>query len=1129
MVVTHRQHQEQLLKSKVILFFYAWPILLEVQAQQPRLILPIGHVSIVNTVCFSPDGKRILTSSADNTAKIWDAQSGLLLVEFRDENSQVISASYSPDGEKVLTAGDSTARIWDAVSGELLIKLKGHSDRIQSACFSPDGKKIATASMDSTAGIWDAVNGSLLTVFKGYVGGVYFTCFSSDGKKLITTTMDNSIKMWNAVSGELLFSINGQGKGVQIACFSPDNRKIVTASSLEHTAKIWNADNGAQLIELKGHIGAIKSVCFSKDGSRVLTTGDKTAKLWDVGTGKLLADLTGHGELVTRALFSPDDKLVLTVSRDHTARIWNTVSGALLYNLTGHSHSVTDGCFSPDGEKIATASEDHSARIWDVESGTLLADMKSHNNLVSSFFSPDGRKVVTSSWDNINTRIWDELSGEQLTKLCGHPDWVRTACISSNGKMIVTASDDHTAKIWDASEGTVLTNLQGHNDRINTACFSPDGKMVVTASSDHTAKIWDAKSGLMLADIKGPGNSIVSCASFSPDNEKIVAAYYDNSGRIWNIKTGKPIADLKGHTKVINSACFSPDGKKIVTSSYDNHAMVWDAESGSLLADLKGHTDQVSSAAFSPDSKMIVTASWDRTARIWDASNGSLIAELGGQNSAVAAACFTSDGRKIITAYRDNTSKIWDVDRAEVLSTFFAADSSEYFIQIPTGYYFCTPAASKLLHYVDKDLKVITFEQLDVKFNRPDLVMEALGNPDTALIHLYRTAWEKRINRLGFDPSLFTGGFHVPQAELTNRDSVEYEQKTNKLIIKIKAEDDSLVLDRYNVWINEVPLFGVKGISLKYRNTRFLDTALTVTVGNGENRIEASVTNIDGLESYREPLDVNYTPPTPTTEKLFFIGIGMDHFKDNRYDLRWSVKDIRDLARSFKNKYGEACIIDTLFDQEVSTAQVQALKQKLLTTTENDKVIIAYSGHGLLSRDYDYFLSTYDVNFQHPQKGGLPYEALEDLLDGIPARKKLMLIDACHSGEVDKEELSTMIKVQNKLDSTKKGVEVLVDTTSKKFGTRNSFELMQEVFVNVGRSTGATVIAAAAGTQFALERGDLKNGVFSYSILEMMKGRQSVTISELEKYVNQRVTELTQGLQVPTARNENNVMDWQVW
>ena len=56
---------------------------------------------------------------------------------------------------------------------------------------------------------------------------------------------------------------------------------------------------------------------------------------------------------------------------------------------------------------------------------------------------------------------------------------------------------------------------------------------------------------------------------------------------------------------------------------------------------------------------------------------------------------------------------------------------------------------------------------------------------------------------------------------------------------------------------------------------------------------------------------------------------------------------------------------------------------------KNDKVIIAYSGHGMLSKEYDYYLSTYSVNFEKPEQNGLPYDELENLLDSIPARKKL--------------------------------------------------------------------------------------------------------------------------------------------
>ena len=90
-------------------------------------------------------------------------------------------------------------------------------------------------------------------------------------------------------------------------------------------------------------------------------------------------------------------------------------------------------------------------------------------------------------------------------------------------------------------------------------------------------------------------------------------------------------------------------------------------------------------------------------------------------------------------------------------------------------------------------------------------------------------------------------------------------------------------------------------------------------------------------------------------------------------------------------------------------------------------------------------------------------------------------------------------------------------------------EMMQSLFVNIGKSTGATIIFAAAGNQFALERGDLKNGVFTYSILEAMEKNPTMKISELKKTVGERVEQLTNGMQNPTSRNETIAVDWSLW
>ena len=73
----------------------------------------------VNSAQFSPDGQRVVTASADSTARLWDASSGKPIGEPMKHEDEVRSAQFSPDGQRVVTAsGDKTARLWDAASGK---------------------------------------------------------------------------------------------------------------------------------------------------------------------------------------------------------------------------------------------------------------------------------------------------------------------------------------------------------------------------------------------------------------------------------------------------------------------------------------------------------------------------------------------------------------------------------------------------------------------------------------------------------------------------------------------------------------------------------------------------------------------------------------------------------------------------------------------------------------------------------------------------------------------------------------------------------------------------------------------------------------------------------------------------
>jgi hypothetical protein len=103
---------------------------------------------------------------------------------------------------------------------------------------------------------------------------------------------------------------------------------------------------------------------------------------------------------------------------------------------------------------------------------------------------------------------------------------------------------------------------------------------------------------------------------------------------------------------------------------------------------------------------------------------------------------------------------------------------------------------------------------LDVKYNRPDKLLESMGSRDTALIRSLRNAYEKRIKKLGIDTTSFQNGYDLPTGEIANRNQISFEQKSDLLTLKIIASDKRLPLQRLNILINETPIWGIKGIDL---------------------------------------------------------------------------------------------------------------------------------------------------------------------------------------------------------------------------------------------------------------------------------------------------------------------------
>jgi hypothetical protein len=157
------------------------------------------HKDRVTAAAFGPDGKVVLTGSADNTARLWDAATGQPIGAPLEHKGRVGAVAFGPDGKAVLTGSlDNTARLWDAATGKPIGAPLEHKGRVGAVAFSPDGKVVLTGSLDNTARLWDAGTAKPIGTFLEHKGSVLAVAFSPNGKRVITGSLDNTARLWDA-------------------------------------------------------------------------------------------------------------------------------------------------------------------------------------------------------------------------------------------------------------------------------------------------------------------------------------------------------------------------------------------------------------------------------------------------------------------------------------------------------------------------------------------------------------------------------------------------------------------------------------------------------------------------------------------------------------------------------------------------------------------------------------------------------------------------------------------------------------------------------------------------------------------------------------------------------------------
>jgi len=1114
-----------------------------------EIVITSGHISNVMCINFSPNNRFIVTGSMDNTVRIWDRS---LRQEYRvlyGHTGTIWNAVYTSDSKHILSIDDKGTFItWNHATGEIVQRMKIPAF-VRQFAYVPNTSQVLIP-LNGKITAFDIFTGKQVTTYGNFTDvNIKLT---ADGKYIITRAIEkiNALRIIDYKKNETVGELVAEHESPPtMTGVSPDGKRVAAYSITNKIVTIWDVDSRkiVSTFQLKENKN-IKEIIFTPDSKHVLLMESMGGQLdvYRVKNGKYL-----------RSMNEKDNQSVEQMRQ----------GGA--YSVG----SAWDVAISPDntmlGIAITLTESKGKGQMPENFMGGLLFDYKRNKELgrlkgyykMSTHLSvgSNGKYLINSNYNkHPGLRVWNMREGEleRFIPTSG------TAGASADGSVFGAWVIDKT------KEKPVLTVYNARNikpifqtqevNALSDVEFSADGRFMLTQEvnvnlqdpkkNKYFFRLWDVQKKKALDEVVFLSNEmpIFNGLRLSPDGKHIIAQINSSQVTSWEIESGKRVATVKSQVGYDFLLDFVPNSTQILISHSDPtyslekqvmespaEWMAWDYTTGEKSAAFQSGRDGILfSGDFSPDGKYLAIGEGGYfndihfNVVIWDWAAKKVVCTLEGHHGAVRHVWFGPDAERIYSTAEDGFINVWEAEECALTASMIAQKEIDYIIISPDNYYKASKGNNQGITFRYQG-NLYTFDQFDMRFNRPDKVLTDLGVSRYA-VRLYKKAWEKRLRKMGFAPEDLEGELALPKIELVGKNDLPITTENEKIELKLKAWDDTYELDRVAVYINDVPVPELQGIPID-KKTQSIELPLDIDLSQGNNLVKVSVFNKKGLESLRESFQINYAPPQSKKPHLHIFTIGVSKFKEEESNLKFATKDATDLVNKFKasNYFGKVHTYK-LFDEEATKENVSKIAKQLEKANTNDQIIVYVSSHGLLDENLDYYLAMYDVDFENPTARGLPYDVINNMLDGIACRNRLVMIDACHSGEVDKEQaVERSSLVNNNVNvNTKSGTEFI----RPKAGLKNSFTYMKALFSDVSKGTGATVISAAGGFEFALESDDWNNGVFTYAVLHGltdgnadMNGDGYVDVTELKQYVTIKVVDLTNGQQHPTTRTENEV------
>jgi WD40 repeat protein len=1069
---------------------------------KPDVVITTGHNDQINAMSISSDNRFLASTGNNKIIIIWDISSNREFRSISGMDGRPYAVKFSPDNIHLAALSSSDELIiWNVVTGEQIANTKA-STASYNIIFFDNGNKVLFVNNDSKLSIYNIKSKTETIVSED----IYCTDFVADTDKNIVYAMDlkGEMNYINLKTNEILKKIKLFDKAkFSMHCSKLSyNKKYIISAYIDDIIRVFDIEQGK--FTYSSSKSQSKIMAFEIDKVKPYIyysfhSGDVV--FFDYQQKKIIHTYKDSSFIVNCFASYPSGDAI-AIANYNVIKLVNLKTKKPFKYFKPKISKIVNLAYDQQGKYLAVATDKVKIYIWDLKLNKIKYTL---DGFFPCEFSPDGKELMTMSYST-NMACWNTRTWKKKYEYKTEYELIQKIAYSLDGKYVAGAGYQNVVKIWDRSSQKLIKKLKGHTAGILALDFHPTKPIIASGSHDGTLKIWDFEKGKELNSFTDQTISI-SGVKFNFDGSLLASSAWDKSILIRNTNDWSIIKTLKGHTNTVMGVDFNKTGNVLVSYSGNNSV---DKADNSLI--------------------------------FWNVNTGQQICQIKDHESGINKAFFDLDADYVFSGSDDGTIKISDYKKKKTIATYLAIDNKEFMIYTPDNYYIASKKALQSIAFRINN-KLLSFDQFDIYLNRPDIVAKEIGKSDPQLIRAYEYLHKKRLRKYNIDEESLNLNYHVPNLIITNKPPLITDKTTTSLTVK--TWDDLYDLKQINIYVNGTPIYGEKGFEITEKVKSYQKT-FEIPLLNGINKIHISSVNSNNAESIYENIEI---AKDISNEKpnLYLVSIGVSNYKDMRFKLTYPSKDANDVVTTLtkaKNLYNDIHT-KVLIDSNVTLNNFEELSHFFMNCKYNDIAIIFMAGHGVLDENFDYYFGTYNMDFNNPKNGGLPYDAIHNLLNRIKAYKKILIMDTCHSGELDKEEIERGPEPEvNDGDIEFRAAGVAV-REKQGVGFENSLDIASDIFSDTRKGSGAIVISSAGGAEYAMESSEWKNGLFTYAFLkgfvkEKIINYQAyfnadynldgvVEVSEIRKYVYTLVKDLSSNKQEPSSREDNIEQDYAIF